>query len=431
MNESTDAEQPEYLETWSLRCHPFEAGVDARFFYAGSALMQRLDLLTHLVQFGESIVVVSGPPGSGKSTLLEQFLGHINPQWSVCLLDGADSANLAARLAETVGGDAAQGEQALLAHWAAHSDSSQHLVLVIDNAEQIDESGCRRLCELVDSADAERVRIVLFGTAEAQQRVRETLEQLGSKRSSQMLEIPRLTEEETSAYLMYRLAVAGYSGESPFTPTEVRAICKAADGRPGAINRLAHEALAEHHNRARNKQRAPIQPGGGSGRAKTWIAAALGVAAIAAYLGWERLAPAPDAEPGTPARVAVTEVPLPLPETPLPVEDSPPDTATADASGETPVPTVAAVDEATTEPPPPADAPAPETARGPAADTGDTPPAPAPQASAAETTARVETPAPDASATSEAPARESASEPAPQPPAPPDHALRVAAAPGR
>ena len=61
---------PDYLEALSLYCAPYENRLDPKFFYAGTALMQRLDLLTHLTQFGESVVVVTGPPGSGKSTLL-------------------------------------------------------------------------------------------------------------------------------------------------------------------------------------------------------------------------------------------------------------------------------------------------------------------------------------------------------------------------
>jgi len=315
MNAAAAPSQPEYLESWSLRCHPFEQRLDPQFFYAGSALMQRLDLLTHLVQFGESIVVVSGPPGSGKSTLLGQFLGHISPQWVICTLDGEQADQLAERLAETIGGNPDDGEQALLARWAAQSDTSQHLVLVIDNAERLDEAACKRLCEFTDLPDSERVRIVLFGTAEAQQRVRETLERLTSKRTSQMLEIPRLTEEETASYLMYRLAVAGYSGESPFTPTEVRAICKAADGRPGAINRLAHEALGEHHARARHKKRSPAKRSTRRNTALLWIVASVAIAAVAGYLGWQRLAPTSSVEQESAPPQAFTALPLTLPAT--------------------------------------------------------------------------------------------------------------------
>ena len=313
MNDSATPVQPEYLHAWSLRCHPFEQRVDAQFFYAGSALMQRLDLLTHLVQFGESLVVVSGPPGSGKSTLLEQFLGHINPQWSVCLVDGEQGDPLATRLAETLG-VTRDDEQALLRHWATQSEASQQLVIVVDNAEQLDAAACQRLCALTAQPDSERLRVVLFGTADTERCVRAALEQTGSKRSCQLLEIPRLTEEETSAYLMYRLAVAGYSGESPFTLTEVRAMCKAADGRPGGINRLAHESLREHHARAKNKKHTPAGHDRKKAATPLWLGASIAIAAVAGYLGWQRLAPTlePDRRSAPPAPL-LAEHPLALP----------------------------------------------------------------------------------------------------------------------
>lgn len=319
MNDSVMSEHPEYLEAWSLRCHPFENRLDSQFFYAGSALMQRLDLLTHLVQFGESVVVVSGPPGSGKSSLLEQFLGHINPQWDICLMDAVQGDQLSDRMAETIGGTPDDDEQALLTRWSAQTEAPQHMVVVIDNAEQLDKSACQRLCKLTGSPDSDRLRVVLFGTADTQQRVRTALEQLASKRTCQMLEIPKLTEEETASYLMYRLAVAGYSGESPFTPTEVRAMCKAADGRPGAINQLAHESLIEHHLRAKNKNRAPIQRSPKKSTMPLWIGASIAIVAIAGYLGWQRLAPTTDPDhSSTLPEQAYSKLPLELPPTPLP-----------------------------------------------------------------------------------------------------------------
>ena len=315
MNDSATPGQPEYLQAWSLRRHPFKEGLDAQFFYAGSTLMQRLDLLTHLVQFSESIVVVSGPPGSGKSTLLEQFLGHINPHWTVCQMDGEQGDKLADQLAQTIGVEPGEDEQALLTHWVAQSDPAQQMIIVLDDAEKLDDSACRRLCELTDLADGDRLRIVLFGTANTLDRVRTLLEQVTNKRTCQTLELPKLTEEETAAYLMYRLAVAGYSGESPFTPTEVRAICKSADGRPGQINRLAHESLVEHHMRAKIKKRAPVQRSRKKNATPLWVGASLVIIALAGYLGWQRIAPteAPYSN-STPPEFALVEQPLALPE---------------------------------------------------------------------------------------------------------------------
>ena len=72
--------------------------------------MQRLDLLTHLTQFGDSVVLVSGPPGSGKTTLLSRFIGQANNQWRLCPIDAADDfSQFPDRLADTLAADRTTG----------------------------------------------------------------------------------------------------------------------------------------------------------------------------------------------------------------------------------------------------------------------------------------------------------------------------------
>ena len=286
--ESSRSGRPGYLETLALRTEPFAEGIDSRFFYAGAALMQRLDLLTHLTQFGNSVVLVSGPTGSGKTTLLSRFIGKSSNLWRLCLIDAADDfSHFLNRLADALVSDSFTSEQELLTEWANRSDSSQLLVILIDNAENLDTAALERLCAMMNQAEADRIRFILFGLPEAQQRLKQAFEQKTACGAIQCLEMPRLNEEETSSYLMYRLAVAGYSGESPFTATEVRAMCKAADGRPGDLNRLAHQALLERQARTTNN-RIPLGIGRRRFNGLGWGIAAVGVLAVTVYLGWQQ-----------------------------------------------------------------------------------------------------------------------------------------------
>jgi len=317
--ESSQSAPSGHLETFSLRCEPFEDRIDNRFFYAGTTLMQRLDLLTHLTQFGDSVILVSGPPGSGKTTLLSRFIAQSNNQWRLCLIDAADDFNrFHDRLADALGSGSFSSDRELLSEWENHTDSSQLLVILVDNSEQLDESALDRLCTLLGQASADRIRIILFGIPEAQQRLKQTFEQKALSCSTQRLEMPRLNEEETSSYLMYRLAVAGYSGESPFTATEVSAICKAADGRPAALNRLAGQALLERQERSNSKRLCPVI-GNRKGNALAWGLASLGILSVAVYMGWQRFySPSDDAHQPRSQQRPMQEHPLALPEpTPL------------------------------------------------------------------------------------------------------------------
>jgi len=320
-----------YLESFSLNCEPFADTIDNRFFYCGTTLTQRLDLLSHLTHFGDSVVLVSGPAGSGKTTLLSRFVSQANNQWQLCLMNADEFDRFPERLADALKGEAAASEQELLSQWAARTDNSQLLVIIIDSAEHLDEAALQHLCALLGQSTANRVRLILFGSPEAQQRHKQAIEQKQLDSSIQLLEMPRLSEEETASYLMYRLAVAGYSGESPFTATEVRAICKASDGRPAGINRLARQALLEHHARAGGK-RVQVRRDMRKGINWRWGLATTGIIALAIWLGWQKFYLQPTDE--TPAAQApVEERPLAIPEpSPLavPAVTAPP-VATADS----------------------------------------------------------------------------------------------------
>ncbi len=313
-NAESLAARPDYLKAYSLNCEPFANALDGRFFYGGSALMQRLDLLTHLTQFGESIILVSGPSGSGKTTLLGRFVGQTGKHWRLCLINAEEFAQFGQRLRDALGIGENGDEQHMLEQWAAHSDASQLLVIAVDDSQLLPADAVQKLCTLLDQRLADRVRLVLFGSPEAQLALKQTFDRKNLPCTAQLLELPKLTEEDTSAYLMYRLAVAGYSGESPFTPTEVRAICKAADGRPAAINRLAHEALLEHQIRSGSKRLRPRK------KPPPLMGVALALASIlllaaAIHFGWQREQPTQtvDSTVDGGAPIARKEVPLSLP----------------------------------------------------------------------------------------------------------------------
>lgn len=310
------ATRADYLKAYALTSEPFSSAPDGRFFYGGSALMQRLDLLTHLTQFGESVILVSGPQGSGKTTLLGRFVGQTGKHWRLCLINAEDFAGFRQRLGDALGVGDEGDAQRILEQWAAHSDVSQLLVIVIDDSQQLPADALEKLCALISSRLSDRVRLIMFGTPEAQTACKQALDRKNLPCTAQLLEIPRLSEEDTAAYLMYRLAVAGYSGESPFTPTEVRAICKAADGRPALINRLAHDALLEHQMRSRSKRLRPH---------KRPFPLALGAVSllllgVAIYLGWGYLQPTASIDQSAANRPERDQVQaLPSPPEPEPV----------------------------------------------------------------------------------------------------------------
>lgn len=304
----------DYLEKYALTRPPFENTADSEFFYGSTALMQRLDLLAHLTQFGDPLILVIGPPNSGKSTMLEQFVVRASNRWYLCQLTADSLEQLPAHFSSALGDTTlSTGIDALLDRWDSETDASRLFVIAIDDADNLDANACRTLCELLDRPQGERLRVLLFGTASMQPMLKESLTKLGSTRTLQVLDVPRLSEEETAAYLMYRLSVAGYSGESPFSTTEIRAICKAADGWPGAINELADQTLRD--NMLRSEKRPVITQK--HSRRPRWLAVPAVLAIAVIYLVWQNLY-APDQNQKTSAVMEETTLTLPPESEPQP-----------------------------------------------------------------------------------------------------------------
>ena len=310
----------DYLKVLGLERAPFLDQVDDRFFYADPILIQRLDLLQHLTRFGDMLLGVIGPSGSGKSTLLRQFKLRGDAGWRRCFVEAAQiqrPGELLGKLAECLDQTPNAAPERLgsdlLRHLRALQQGAQRVVLVIDDAHLLPGKALSDLLQLAGDArqTLQLVRVVLFSEAGLEQKLAEAGLHLPQQPLMHSLEIPRFDESQTAAYLMYRLAVAGYSGDSPFSLTEIRALHKAADGLPGRLNVLAHETLIERANRIASRNARPASPR--SGRLK-WrpaaiLAMATGVALLAAaswyFAQWPSL-------PGRSEPSVVSAIPVPI-----------------------------------------------------------------------------------------------------------------------
>ncbi len=295
---------PDYLSTLGLDRAPYLDKIDDHFFYADPALVQRLDLLQHLTRFGDMLLGITGPLGSGKSTLLQQFLLRGNTTWRSGLIDGGkikQPNEMLARLAECFGQDMTAAPERIKADIIRYCQSLQHnsqqAVIAIDDAHLLPEPALKALLELGGDAreTLKLVRVLLFSEPGLEKKFVEAGLHSPQQPLLHSLDVPRFDEQQTAAYLMYRLAAAGYSGDSPFSLTEIRAMHKAADALPGRLNTLAHETLIEHANRlaARKKAKpdpkpaatdAPSQPRTRTRAVLTLVGVLLTMGAVGGYL---------------------------------------------------------------------------------------------------------------------------------------------------
>ena len=359
---STDTSDP-LEQVFGLDTDPFLDHPSDQWFYADPVVMQRLDLLLHLLQFGDTLILVHGPEGSGKSTLLRQLRRRFPEHWEISVLHG-NQIHSDAELVAALGHDFKDvrqetGEsfgQALMRHARALQQQGRLAVVLVDDADRLDDRSLATLLTLGgDSRETCRhLRLLLFGAPGLERRLIQLGLHVPQAGSLQSLEMPRFDEQQAAAYLMYRLAVAGYSGESPFTALEIQAFHKRSEGWPGPLNALASEALRTHATMRRGARTPPTPEARRLLRrhrwpAAAWIAAALTLVATGSLLwlwtrGTDWTGDADDTERPLPLPPPTTsslseESPVPSAPTPAPTPAPPaPDSPTeATVTAEAPV----------------------------------------------------------------------------------------------
>ncbi|WP_297528314.1 AAA family ATPase [Thiohalobacter sp.] len=423
MNDSGDNG---YQAALGLAQEPFAEGVADAFFYADPALMQRLDLLAHLTQFSDQLLLIHAPQGAGKTTLARQFRLRAPESWLVCMLSGnelASTDDVRQRLAACLGLDAELDADELALQALRRGEALQQdgrlAVLVIDDAQAMSDEAVQALLGLGESPrqTVQALRMLLFAEPGLDQRLLKLGLNPARDPLVHRLDIAPFDAQQSAAYLMYRLAIAGYSGDSPFSATEVRAMHKRAEGRPGALNRLARQTLDER------AQRVTAMPGTPAGRVqkRRWLLGGSALA-LALVVAWTLFSSGSDE--GEPPLVELT---LPPPAAQAPsgtATPAPPETVAETGPTQEEAPAAA---EATAAPGPPVatETVAPRQASGTVA--GEQPPPnKAPHAAEPDTapalSAQATTPRPEASASapaSEPPEATAEASPAPGKPSPP------------
>jgi type II secretory pathway predicted ATPase ExeA len=243
-----------YEEYWQLDAKPFESGYDPRFFYAADGQQAALHKLRYAIENRRSAALLTGPAGIGK-TLLTQFLSDQLSETASRLVTVVfplmSSRDLLVYLAEQVGAPPADPPQNTVEEslrrlqfvFEENSRLGQHLVLVVDEAHLLEDSGLletlRLLLNLQPQGQA-ALTLLLVGQLpllSAMQR-NATLDQ----RLDMKVMLKPFSAEETAQYVEHRLQVAGAT-RTIFAPEAWQLVHQLAQGMPRKINRLCDLAL--------------------------------------------------------------------------------------------------------------------------------------------------------------------------------------------
>ncbi|MBA1289935.1 AAA family ATPase [Pseudomonas japonica] len=232
-----------FLGHYQLEHDPFAARVPGfKFFPAQRKPV--LGQLHHLARYSQLMLVVTGPHGSGKTLLRQALVASTNKQSVVSVVVSArgagDAAGVLGQIAQGVG-CAEAGIDALLHRVVQLGLTGQEVYLLVDDAEQLDESGLEALLELAGGVPEGRPHVFLFGEPSLVSLLEQ--QESGPERYH-IIELQPYTLEETREYLAQRLEGAG-KGIALFSNEQIADIHESSGGWPGPINQVARDSMIE------------------------------------------------------------------------------------------------------------------------------------------------------------------------------------------
>ena len=306
-----------YAQFFGLHRAPFSIAPDPRTLFMSERHREALAHLMYGVAGGGGVVLLSGEVGAGKTTICRCFLEQapagcqvayiFNPKLNVtellqtiCEEFGVALPAQANPPPPGVPMGVKASIDALNVHLLAVHAQGRQCVLIIDEAQSLSPEVLEqlRLLTNLETDTRKLLQIILIGQPELREMLAAPDLAALAQRVIARCHLGPLSESETTAYLAYRLAVAGLTAALPFDGPALRAIHRHTGGIPRRINLLADRALLGAYAEGRRNvgRRMVIQaalevfgagPAAGRGRQVKWLGlAGIAVALLASVAFW-------------------------------------------------------------------------------------------------------------------------------------------------
>ncbi len=190
---------------------------------------QCLELLSHLCQYGNDILLVYGPPGIGKSTMKEALINQNTGKFTVCEVLATPTLT-AKTLTDRI-------------EIEYDNQENKELLLLIDDAQNLSLEVITLLLQLKQKFVATSLlHIVLFATPEFEQQISRSILKDEFFKQAHIIEIEPLTLAEVEAFLMYEWREV-HNLELLLSKSQCKKIYNLSGGIPGKAKQIAKEVL--------------------------------------------------------------------------------------------------------------------------------------------------------------------------------------------
>lgn len=248
-----------YLEHFKISKFPFSLTPNTDFYCELPSHQEALNVLLVSLRSGEGFIKITGEVGTGKTLLCRLLLNKLDQEYITAYIHNPDLSPKDLRLAlamelglsEDSNTDAhilMDNINKRLLHF--HQQGKQ-VVLLIDEAQVMSEQCLEtvRLLTNLETKTDKLLQVVLFGQGELDSKLnRDSLRQL-KQRITFSYQLNPISKRELYSYLCHRLARAGHTYGTVFTPKACRALYRSSRGLPRLINVLCHKAMMVAYGR--------------------------------------------------------------------------------------------------------------------------------------------------------------------------------------
>jgi general secretion pathway protein A len=249
-----------YKQFYGLKRNPFEMSPDPRFYYATPLHNEALASLIYGVQKRKGFVVTTGEVGTGKSLLVRcllQWLTRNQISFSNIFNTRLSSLEFLQYFVSDLGLQSSSNKAELLIqlnqYLIGQYRRGSTTVLVVDEGQLLEWEVLEeiRLLTNLETVRQKLLQIILVGQPELEQKLDSPRLRQLKQRITFRCRLRALSQQETRAYIMHRLKIAGANSLTAnlFPEDTLAAIAQHSRGVPRLINTICENALIEGYAR--------------------------------------------------------------------------------------------------------------------------------------------------------------------------------------